>query len=134
MARNGNIDVVPSDHGIGIGIRPSMKDRICANSEGVYGTNPVSGIGKRIFKIKLPFFQLSILRRCANAEFETVQTVSAGTLPGVGDRELSKCALNDRTRGRRWIWQQMGEVPINKAVHLSSIGGINVGSVFECMR
>src|SRR5439155_20608413 len=119
MARNGDIHVVAPYHGIGIGIRPRMNDRICANRERVYGTDLVAGKGKRIRKIKLPLLQLSFLGSCVDAEFKTVQTVSAGTLPSIGDRVLSKRSLNDRTwRGRR-IRQQVRQVPIPEAVHLS---------------
>src|SRR5205807_2959863 len=118
MARNGDIHVVAPHHGIGIGIRPRMKDRVCANSERVYGTDSVAGKGKRIRKIELPLLQLSLLRRCVDTEFKTVQTVSAATLPGIGDRILSQSALNDRTwRGRR-IRQQVRQIPIRVAVRL----------------
>src|SRR5437588_4502070 len=107
MARNGDIHVMAPYHSIGIGIRPRMEDRICANSERVYGTDSVAGKGKRIRKIKLPLLQFSFLGRCVDAEFKTVQTVSAGTLPSIGDRVLSKSSLNDRTRRGRRIRQQV---------------------------
>src|SRR5712664_326853 len=119
MACNGDIHVLAPYHGIGIGIRPRMKDRICTNRERVYGTDSVARKGKRVRKIKLPLFQLSFLGRCVDAEFKTVQTVSAGTLPSIGDRVLSKSSLNDRTWGGRRIWQQVRQVPIGVAVQLS---------------
>src|SRR6266850_296403 len=37
-ARNGDIHVLAPYHGIGIRIRPRVKDRICANSVWVYST------------------------------------------------------------------------------------------------
>ena len=119
MARNGDIHVVAPYHGIGIGIRPRMNYRICANREWVYGTDSVAGKGKRIRKIKLPLLQLSFLGRGVDAEFKTVQTVSAGTLPGIGDRVLSQRSLNDRTWGSGRVRQQVRQVPIRVAVHLS---------------
>ena len=51
MARDGDIHVLAPYHGIGIGIRPRMKDRICANRKRVYGTDSVTGKGERIRKI-----------------------------------------------------------------------------------
>src|SRR2546423_15342971 len=110
MARNGDIHVLAPYHGIGIGIRPCMNDRICANREWVYGTDSVAGKGKRISKIKLPLLQLSFLWGRVDTEFKTVQTVSAATLPGIGDRILSQSALNDRTRRGRRIRQQVRQV------------------------
>src|SRR5205807_5255630 len=107
MARNGNIHVLAPYHGIGIGIRPCVKDRICANREWVYGGDPVAGKGKRIRKIQLPLFQLSFLRRGVAAEFKTVQPVPAGTLPGTSHRVLRQSYPNEPTwRGRR-IWRQL---------------------------
>src|SRR6266508_1540238 len=68
VARNGDIHVVAPYHGIGIGIRARMNDRICANSERVYGSDSVAGKGKRIRKIELPLLQLSLLGRGRSEE------------------------------------------------------------------
>ena len=119
MARNGDIHVLAPYDGIGIRIRPRMKDRICANSERVCGTDSVAGKGKRIRKIKLRLLQLSFLGSGVDAELKTVQTVSAGTLPGIGDRVLRQSSLNDRTWGSGRVRQQVRQVPIRVAVHLS---------------
>lgn len=134
MARNGDIQVLAPYHGVGIGIRTRMKDRIWANSVRVYGTDSVAGKGKRIGKIKLPISQLSFQGRCVDAEIKTVQTASAGTLPGIGDRVLRKSALNDSAWGSGRVGQEMRKVPIREAVRLSRIAGIKETSVLECMR
>ena len=118
-ARNGDIHVLALYHSIGIGIRPRMQHRIRANSERVDGIDSVGGKGKRIRKIKLPVSQFSFLGRCVEAEFKTVQAVSAGALPGVGNRVLSKSALNDSAWGSGGVGQEMRQVPIRVVVHLS---------------
>src|SRR5215207_6597441 len=116
MARTDEIYILTPYHRVGIGVCPSMKDRIRANRKRICCTYPVTGKGKRILKVKLPLLQLSLLKRCVNAELKTVQTVSAGTLPGIGQRVLSKNALNDSARRRRGIRQQVCKVPIREAV------------------
>src|SRR5215470_783895 len=44
-ARDGDIHVLATHHGIGIGISPRMKDRICANVVRVEGIDFVAGKG-----------------------------------------------------------------------------------------